>query len=73
MRRDQIWFTEKRNGATQLYSLNHFDKSKVKTTSPFPAWYNAGRFDAIPAINYRTIADLVRPTSANNAAPASPP
>ncbi len=60
MRRDQIWFTEKKQGATDLYSLDQFDKSKVKTTSPFPDWYNAGRFDAIPAIDYRAIADLLR-------------
>ena len=61
MRRDQIWFTEKKNGATHLYSLDQFDKSKVKTNSPFPDWYNSGRFDAIPAIDYHAIVDLLRP------------
>lgn len=66
MRRDQIWFTEKKNGATQLYSLDQFDKSKVKANSPFPAWYDAGRFDAIPSLDYRAIANLLRPPAAQN-------
>ncbi len=61
MRRDQIWFTEKRNGATSLYSLDEYDKSKVKNDSPFADWYNEGRFDAIPHIDYLAIANLLRP------------
>lgn len=34
-RRDQIWLTEKTNGATRLFSLEDFDKNKVKPESPF--------------------------------------
>lgn len=68
MRRDQIWFTEKRNGATILYSLDEYDKSKVKNDSPFADWYNEGRFDAIPHIDYLAIANLLRPKNNKQAA-----
>ncbi len=70
LRRDQIWFTQKNAGATLLYSLDQYDKSKVKTNSPFPAWYNDGRFGAVPIIAYLSIGNLVRPKQAL-AAPAS--
>lgn len=69
LRRDQIWFSEKTQGATVLYSLDHFDKSKVKSNSPFADWYNAGRFDAIPTLDYLSIADLLRSNPAGNAVP----
>jgi hypothetical protein len=39
MRRDQIWFCEKK-GASSLYSLDDFDKKKIKTTTPYAAWYD---------------------------------
>nr|VUD31413.1 Predicted ATPase [Raoultella sp. NCTC 9187] len=55
MRRDQIWFTEKKNGATELYSLDDFDKDKVKANSPFNKWYDEGRFGGTPSINYMKI------------------
>jgi AAA15 family ATPase/GTPase len=58
LRRDQIWFTEKHQGATRCYSLDEFDKSKVKSTSPFNQWYAEGRFGAVPSINYESIVDL---------------
>jgi AAA15 family ATPase/GTPase len=54
-RRDQIWLTEKNGGATKLFSLDDFDKKKVKPTSPFNRWYAEGRFGAIPKIDYRSI------------------
>lgn len=65
LRRDQIWFTEKRKGSTTLFSLDEFDKSSVKSDSPYSSWYNNGRFGAIPSINYFEISNLLRPTSIN--------
>ena len=58
LRRDQIWFTEKNKGATTCYSLDNFDKKKVKPQSPFNLWYAEGRFGAVPAINYEGIVEL---------------
>lgn len=58
LRRDQIWFTEKQHGATKFYSLDDFDKKKVKPQSPFNQWYAEGRFGAIPNINYQGIVEL---------------
>ncbi|MCP4133102.1 MAG: ATP-binding protein [bacterium] len=52
LRRDQVWFTKKNNyGATQVYSLDEFDKNEVRKNTPFDKWYLNGRFDAIPLIN----------------------
>ncbi len=59
-RRDQIWLTEKTNGATKLYSLEDFDKKKVKPQSPFNRWYAEGRFGAVPKIDYRSIVNLLK-------------
>ena len=59
-RRDQIWLTEKTNGATKLYSLSDFDKKKVKSQSPFNRWYAEGRFGAVPKIDYRSIVNLLK-------------
>ncbi|WP_341327221.1 ATP-binding protein [Methylotuvimicrobium sp. KM2] len=65
LRRDQIWFTEKRQGATVFYSLDDFDKKKVKPQSPFYQWYAEGRFGGIPAINYQGIIALFNSGDAN--------
>lgn len=59
MRRDQVWFTEKKNGASTLYSLDEFDKSTVKSSTPYSHWYDEGRFGALPLINYTEIAKLL--------------
>ena len=57
-RRDQVWFTEKeKNGATKLYSLDQFDKDKVRGNTPFYKWYLEGRFNAIPHINRSLLRD----------------
>jgi len=56
LRRDQVWFSEKKDGASSIYSLDEYDKSTVKNTSPFAKWYDEGRFGAIPQINYAAIA-----------------
>jgi len=58
-RRDQIWFTEKTNGATTLSSLAEFDKKVVKTTTPFGKWYDEGRLGAIPKIDFGQIVRIL--------------
>lgn len=57
-RRDQIWFTEKNDGETICYSLEDFDKKKIKSHSPFNKWYAEGRFGAVPKIDYQGIVGL---------------
>lgn len=59
-RRDQIWFTEKDNGATVYYSMEDFDKKKVKPLSPFNRWYAEGRFGGVPKIDYQGIVGLLK-------------
>lgn len=59
LRRDQIFFVEKVDGKSKVYSLNDFDKAKVKSFTPFGAWYDDGRFGAVPKINYGKIANLL--------------
>jgi len=66
-RRDQIWLTEKIKGATRFYSLDDFDKKKVKPQSPFNRWYAEGRFGGIPKIDYRSIVDLLKKNEGSNA------
>ncbi len=52
LRKDQIWFAEKRNGASEYFSLQDFDDKKVTPASPFASWYSEGRFGGIPNIDY---------------------
>jgi AAA15 family ATPase/GTPase len=59
-RRDQIWFAEKRDGASRYFSLAQFDKNMVKPSSPFARWYLEGRFSAIPQIDYQKIVTLLK-------------
>ena len=59
-RRDQIWLSEKKNGATRIFSLEDFDKKKVKPQSPFNRWYAEGRFGAVPKIDYQGIVGLLK-------------
>ncbi|MEW6370762.1 MAG: ATP-binding protein [Pseudomonadota bacterium] len=66
MRRDQIWFAQKNDGATSFYCLDDFDKSKLKSNSPFETWYDEGRFGALPNINYRALSKLLRPDGKEN-------
>lgn len=61
MRRDQIWFVSKHDGASHYYSLDDFDKEKVKASSPYGLWYNEGRFGALPSIDYAQVAELLTP------------
>lgn len=55
MRRDQIWFSEKNNGATTIFSLDDFEKDKVKASTPFNKWYDEGRFGGTPDLNFLSI------------------
>lgn len=52
LRKDQIWFAEKRNGASEYFSLQDFDDKKVTPSSPFSKWYSEGRFGGVPRIDY---------------------
>lgn len=47
MRPDEVWFTEKNEGATRMYSLNEF---KVNSTISIENGYMQGRYGAIPFI-----------------------
>ena len=46
LRADQVWFAEKVDGASQLYSAQDFDD--INITVPFDRWYKSGRFGALP-------------------------
>ena len=47
-RRDEIWFVDKREGASVIYSHNDFKEHH--TISPFRG-YNEGRYGAIRFVN----------------------
>lgn len=52
LRKDQIWFAEKRDGATEVFSLQDFDDKKVFPSSPYAQWYMEGRFGGVPSLDY---------------------
>lgn len=52
MRRDQIWFVAKVDGASQLKSLDEYDKKYVRQDSPFESFYRDGRLGALPQVSY---------------------
>ena len=52
LRKDQVWFAEKRNGASEYFSLQDFDDKNVTPSSPFASWYSEGRFGGVPRIDY---------------------
>jgi AAA15 family ATPase/GTPase len=60
LRRDEIWFAEKKlpAGATELYSLSDF---KVRTDLKIDKAYLQGRFEAIPPVEVE-VPDWVRQT-----------
>ena len=59
-RRDQIWFTEKdESGATSLYSMLEFKKSKIRKKAPWREWYLDGRFDAVPVVDERLLEGVI--------------
>lgn len=51
LRRDEIWFTEKQNNVSELYSLGDFidlNGSKVRKDSNYEKNYLIGRYGAVP-------------------------
>lgn len=48
LRADQIWFVEKKEGVSDIYSAIDFDD--VSIDQPFEAWYRAGRLGARPSL-----------------------
>lgn len=60
LRRDQIWFVEKKNGRSRYFSLDDFDKRVVTPASPYVKWYLEGRFGAIPAIDYMGVVSCLK-------------
>ncbi|WP_313055323.1 AAA family ATPase [Atlantibacter hermannii] len=67
MRRDQVWFVEKNDGESKVYSLDDFDKKKVTTNTPYNTWYDEGRFGGIPSISFSKIKSLI--LEINNSSP----
>jgi len=60
LRRDQIWFTEKRrDGATRLYPLSDFQPRKNQNIE---AGYLGGRFGAIPFLDEQLLRESLLPT-----------
>ena len=51
LKREQIWFTDKnKQGATELYSLNEFDKNLSRDYVTYGKQYFEGRFNALPNV-----------------------
>lgn len=50
MRADQVWFAEKTNGVSELFSVQDFydEEDKVTICPPYEEWYRSGKFGAIP-------------------------
>lgn len=52
LKREQIWFTDKnKDGATELYSLNEFDKNVIRDYANYGKSYFDGRFKALPNVS----------------------
>lgn len=52
LKREQVWFTDKdKYGATELFSLDEFDKNLVRDNGRYGKMYLEGRFKAIPSID----------------------
>lgn len=52
MRADQVWFAEKQNGISELFSVQDFydEEDGINICPPYESWYRSGRFGAIPQI-----------------------
>ena len=48
LRADQVWFVEKKDAVSDLYSAQDFEDVDIRV--PFEGWYRAGRFGALPSI-----------------------
>ena len=52
LRKDAIWFTEKKpNGSADLFSLADFDSSVIRDTTSIYNAYKAGKLGAIPNLS----------------------
>ena len=59
MKREQIWFTKKNGGMTEVVCLDEFDKQQVRHNSPFYAFYNDGRLGSVPQIEHSKIRESI--------------
>jgi hypothetical protein len=59
MRRDQIWFVSKDDGASLLRCLAEYDKKYVRQDSPFEAFYRDGRLGALPRLQYAKVKQVL--------------
>jgi len=59
MRRDQIWFVSKDDGASSLRCLGEYDKKYVRQDSPFEAFYRDGRLGALPRLQYAKVKQVL--------------
>lgn len=58
LKREQIWFTDKtKYGATELFSLDEFDKNLIRDYSKYGKLYLDGRFLAVPSPSTATLLD----------------
>lgn len=50
MRADQVWFAEKKDGVSELFSVQDFydEDDEVTICPPYEEWYRSGKFGAIP-------------------------
>lgn len=59
LRRDQIWFVSKSEGASTLKSLDEYDRKYVRHDSPFETFYREGRLGALPRLSYGKMKDAI--------------
>jgi AAA15 family ATPase/GTPase len=59
LRRDQIWFVSKSEGASSLKSLDEYDKKYVRHDSPFESFYRDGRLGALPRVSYGKMKEAI--------------
>jgi AAA15 family ATPase/GTPase len=59
LRRDQIWFVSKKNGASSLKSLDEYDKKYIRPDSPFESFYMDGRLGALPTFQYSKVKSAI--------------
>lgn len=49
-RKDQVWFVDKCNNSSELFSLSDFEDLGDTSDKDIPAWYRAGKFGAVPKV-----------------------
>jgi AAA15 family ATPase/GTPase len=59
LRRDQLWFVTKDNGASKIRALDEYDKKYVRSDSPFESFYMDGRLGALPKFSYGDVKQAV--------------